>query len=204
MIEINILIRFLAKDPDLHVDLWQAEGERTALAMAEEHNRLHSGRWGKLEIDESTIGERRATIAAARRRAVAAGVPGAERGSALVPSTVQQLEVIDENAASEVYTLGYRPMSWEVHSGAQALQNGTFEERNDASVSYSEAATAEDMAGPRALCLTTFASTLELVAMHLGLAIESQAREIRCSFVPDEIPPEQRFEALQADMEDGG
>ena len=36
-------------------------------------------------------------------------------------------------------------------------------------VSYSEEASADDLVGARALSLTTFASTLELVAMNLGL-----------------------------------
>jgi hypothetical protein len=38
MIEINTLIRFLHKDPDLHLELWEAEGNRNAVSIVEEHN----------------------------------------------------------------------------------------------------------------------------------------------------------------------
>src|SRR5436190_21567481 len=37
MVEINILMRFLAKNPELHLQLWNAEGDRNVLAIVEEH-----------------------------------------------------------------------------------------------------------------------------------------------------------------------
>jgi len=150
LIDINILIRFLAKSPKLYVELWQAEGERNSLAIIEEHNRLHAERWGRIPDDPSDE-ERRNTIRDARKLAIEAGLPGAEKRSPLLPSTPEQLKLIDERAASEAYTLGYRPMSWEVHSGAPSFLNGLFEPRNDGSVSYTEESTSEDLVGVRAL-----------------------------------------------------
>jgi hypothetical protein len=192
LIEINILIRFLAKNPKLHVELWQAEGERNSLAIIEEHNRLHAERWGRIP-DDPADEERRETVKAARKLAIEAELPGAEKRSALLPSTPGQLELIDERAASEAYTLGYRPMSWDVHSGAPSFLNGLFEPRNDGSVSYTEESTAEELVGVRAFGMTTFASTLELVGIHTALAIAEDAREIRLKYVPDEIPENQRL-----------
>lgn len=193
LIDTNILIRFLAKSPELHVELWQAEGERNALAIIGEHNRLHAGRWGRIPDDPSDE-ERRKTVRDARKLAIEAGLPGADKRSALLPSTPEQLKLIDEPAASEAYTLGYRPMSWDVHSGTPSFLNGLFETRNDGSVSYTEESTAEDLAGVRALGITTFASTLELVGMHVVLAITADARRIRSEYAPDEIPEDQRLD----------
>lgn len=197
MVEINILIRFLAKNPKLHTELWQAEGERNALAMIEEHNRLHSERWGSVPISENDLAERHATVKAARKLALDAGVPWAN-GSSLMPTTAQQLETVDEPAAREAYTVAYRPMSWEVHAGTPSFFVGLFEQRNDGSVSYTENASAADLIGVRALSLTTFASTLELVWMHLGLTVETQAREIRRSYVPDTPGPSERLDRNSA------
>lgn len=197
MVEINILIRFLATNPKLHTELWQAEGERNALAMIEEHNRLHSGRWGGVPINDDELEERRATVRETRKQALDAGLPWA-KGSSLMPTTVQQLETINEPAAREAYTLAYRPMSWQVHAGSPSFLAGLFEQRNDGSVSYSEAASATDLIGARALSLTTFASTLELVAMNLGLPIETRAREIRRSYVPDTLAPSERLDGASA------
>jgi len=42
--------------------------------------------------------------------------------------------------------------------------------------------------------MTTFASTLELVGMHVGLATAEDARRIRSEYVPDEIPEDQRLD----------
>jgi Family of unknown function (DUF5677) len=193
LIESNILIRFLAKNPKLHVELWQAEGERNSLAIIEEHNRLHAERWGRIPDDPSDE-ERRETVRTARKLAIEAGLPRAEKRTALLPSTSEQLKLIDERAANEAYTLGYRPMSWEVHSGAPSFLNGLFEPRKDGSVSYTEESTAADLVGVRALGMTTFASTLELVGMHVGFPIADDARRIRSEYVPDEIPEDQRFD----------
>jgi hypothetical protein len=199
MVEINILIRFLAKDRKLHTELWQAEGERNALAMIEEHNRLHSERWGNVPISSNDLDERRTKVRTARKLALDADLPWA-KGSSLMPTTSQQLEIIDEPAAREAYTTAYRPMSWEVHTGTPSFLSGLFEKRNDGSVSYTETASATDLIGPRALSLTTFASTLELVGMHLGLPVEVSAREIRRSYVPDTPAPSERLDAIAAEQ----
>ncbi len=43
--------------------------------------------------------------------------------------------MINERAASEAYTLAYRPASFEIHAGAPSFMEGSFEQRNDGRVS---------------------------------------------------------------------
>jgi hypothetical protein len=118
----------------------------------------------------------------------------------VLPNVAKQLLTISEPAASEAYTFGYRPMSWETHTNARALLGGAFEQRNDGTVSYSDAADKSDLIGVRALSLTTFASTLELVSIILGLsAVEESARAILRSFVPEQVPADEKFDAVTDD-----
>lgn len=195
MIEINILVRFLAADPDLHLELWEAEGDRNTVAIIEEMDK-HAERWGRPNIPAVTLRERRARVSAARQRARDAEVAGVGRRGAVMPSTAQQLDTIGEPAASEAYTFAYRPMAWDIHTNARTFLAGTFEEKNDGTVSYTDAGEG-NRHGARALALATFASTLELVAHHLGLSIEGDAHAILLAWAPKEIPESQRLDALE-------
>lgn len=85
-------------------------------------------------------------------------------------------------------------MSWETHTNPRAFLSGEFVERNDGTVSYSDASERADLIGVRALSLTTFTSTLELVSIVLALPIEESARAILRSFVPEQIPEHQRLD----------
>jgi hypothetical protein len=141
-------------------------------------------------ISDDELNERRATVKRARQEAIDAGLPWIKDRGPLLPTTAQQLRIIDESAASEAYTLAYRPMSWEVHAGAPSFSSGLFEQRNNGRVSYTESASVADLVGARALSLTTFASTLELV----GMQVETEAREIRCAYVPETLLPSERLD----------
>ncbi len=81
MVEINVLMRFLTKNPELHVELWNAEGERNVLAMVEEHdaNEALRARWGQSPLTAEERAERRDSVAAAGRQAQAAGVVGRQK-----------------------------------------------------------------------------------------------------------------------------
>ncbi len=185
MLEINTLVRFLRKEPDLHTELWEAEGERTALALVDEHKRLHEAGWGPRELTRDAVEEKKVRVAEARRKALAAKVPGVSAGSgSVLPSIAHQLKVIDEPAASEAYTWGYRPTGWDTHSGARAFVFGDWIERNDGTMSYHETKAPEDQLGSRALAVTCFGSTLELAAIVLPLPIESEARAIVVEYTP--------------------
>jgi hypothetical protein len=184
MIEINTLIRFLNKDPDLHLELWEAEGDRNAASIIEEHNELHTERWSPMPVMDGVLDEKRERVRNARAKALAARTAGVGKKGPVMPSMAKQLMTIAEPAASEAYTFGYRPMSWETHTNPRVFLSGAFVERNDGTVSYSDATEREDLIGVRALSLTTFASTLELVAIILALPIEESARAVLRSFVP--------------------
>jgi hypothetical protein len=145
LIEINTLIRFLHKDPALHLELWEAEGDRTVVSIVEEHRAKHTERWGLMPFDEDVLEEKRQRVRDARAKALAAGLVGVGEKGPVLPNMAKQLLTIAEPAASEAYTFGYRPMSWETHTNARALLSGAFEQRNDGTVSYSDAADSSEL-----------------------------------------------------------
>ncbi len=161
MVEINILMRFLTKNPKLHLELWNAEGERNVLAMVEEHDRNEAlrARWGESPLTPEERASRRETVAAARERAKAAGVAGVGRSGPVLPGTKSQLAAINEPGTDEAYTLAYRSLSPDTHAGARAFLRGQLE-RHDGTASYRDDVIADDLLPARALALTTFASTL--------------------------------------------
>jgi hypothetical protein len=183
LVEINLLVRFLRKDPSLHTELWQAEGDRNSVVMAEEVRRSPQlrERLGEDPLSDEELDRRRASVDAARALGVAAGLP-VKRG-AVLPSTAAQLAVIDEPAARAAYAFAYRLTSWDVHAGPRAFLVGSFEIRKDGSVSYEERPTPESLLPGRALAIGTFASTIELIAAEFRLGIEEDARDIRLAIM---------------------
>ena len=177
-VEINTLIRFLAKNPELHIELCEAEGDRNVVSIVEEHRLRHSEYWPPPPLSEEHLEASRRRVAEARARARAAGIAGVGPKGPVLPSIEKQLAVINEPAASEAYTFAYRPMTWEVHTNPRTFLRGHFEERNDGSVSYRDQDDRVGALGARSLSLTTFASTLELAAIHLGLPIEEDVRRV--------------------------
>ncbi|MHB8234315.1 MAG: DUF5677 domain-containing protein [Solirubrobacteraceae bacterium] len=185
MVEINVLIRFLNLSPDLHTELWEAEGERNAMTIVDEVKASEhlSARWAVLgEWDTSAFDARRANVELIRAKALKADVPGVRKKGNVLPTTSQQLRAVDEHAAYESYTLVYRPLSWDVHGGARSLLDARFIEGRDGLVTFVEDTTPS--VGARALAISTFASTLKLCGYHLGLGIEDDAAEVLESFVP--------------------
>jgi Family of unknown function (DUF5677) len=184
MVEINVLIRFLTKSPELHTELWEMEGERNAITIAHEFTSspAMSERWEAYAFDMAAFDERKTAVEEARKRAIEAKIPGIKETGPVLPSISQQLLLIDEPAADEAYTLGYRALSWDVHGGARAMLAGRFREHRDGTVSYTEDRDATDP--PRALAISTFASTLKLCGFHLELGIEQEAEDVLRTFVP--------------------
>lgn len=77
MLEINTLVRFLRKDPELHTELWQAEGDRNTVTMVEEIRSSPHLRatLGAEPLDGAEFEARRAKVDEARKRARGAGLP---------------------------------------------------------------------------------------------------------------------------------
>jgi hypothetical protein len=186
MLEINTLVRFLRKNPDLHTELWQAEGDRNTVAMVEEIRSSPElrARLGEEPLDDAELEARRAKVDESRRRAHEAGLPG----GGVLPSVRGQLQVINEAAADIAYTTAYRTASWDIHAGPRAFLVGTFTTHNDRTVSYEEKLSPEQLLPTRALAVGIVASTVELIASELHLAIEHEAYEIVRTVT--EIPPD--------------
>jgi hypothetical protein len=124
MIDINILVRFLRRDPFLHTALWTVEAERSTVTMHEEvmgSPELRE-RLGEDPLPAEEAEARAADVAAIRAVGVAAGLP--IKNGSLVPSLPAQLKVIDEPAANSAYAFGFRIGSWDVHTGARSFVVG--------------------------------------------------------------------------------
>jgi hypothetical protein len=187
MLEINALVRFLRKNPALHVELWQAEGDRNTVTMNDEIREWPSlqERIGTHVLDDEELEERRAKVHEARKLAGEAGLPD---GSAVLPSIRGQLKVIDEESAWVMYITAYRTASWDVHVGPRTFLIGTFSEHKDGTVSYAEPLSAEQLLPTRALVLGIVASTVVLITGELRLAgVEQEASDIITTVM--EIPP---------------
>jgi hypothetical protein len=196
--ELNVCVRFLRKDPDLHTELWYAEGDRDVLAIVTEQraSRTMRKRWGPAKLSPEALSQREEHVRKARARALEAKIPGIEeKKGQVLPGIAQQVQMLKDPAASEAYTLAYRLQSGDIHSGARSVQGGPRELRNDATVSLRDEIEGEGL-GIRVLAACMFASTLELLAAELKLPGEEEARQIRRTFVPDTIPDEQRLDTL--------
>jgi hypothetical protein len=196
MVEINLLVRFLRKNPELHTELWHAEGARNTRTIVEEQlaSPTMTERWGKLPVDEEELAALNEQVRKARKAGLDAGVVGVGESGAVLPSAVKQLETIKEAAANEAYTLAYRLQSWDIHNGPGTVQAGTWLQHNGGTVSYRDDPDVP-LLGLRVFAVSVFASILELLASELPLTIAAQAHEVRRTFVPDVIPPDQRFDA---------
>lgn len=193
MVEMNILLRFLARNPVLHVELWHAESDRTVLTIHDEYERdvdmrRRWGEQGPLSPQERETLEEH--VRRARTLAVQEGVPGvsAKRGPVL-PSVVHQLDLLNDPGAREAYTLAYRSLSSDVHAGAWAFRRGAkIEVLDQGFVRYAEVVAAEDLLAARTLATTTFASTLALVSSMLDLHIEDAVNEVKHRYAPPDAP----------------
>jgi hypothetical protein len=186
IVEINILLRFLARDPDLHTELWQAEAERNTITTIQElHADEHlAERWSLAPLPPEALDDRKLIVAEARAKGREAKVPGVTKNGTVMPGTYQQRKLLKEHAADEAYIMAYRILSWDMHVSPRTFQIGSYEPRNDGSVSYSEEIPPADSVAERALAVAMMASMLKLVGTGLGLPIVEEADDIQRTFVP--------------------
>lgn len=112
LVELTILLPWLAKEPDLHMRLWVAEGEYQMLklmlgAPANAGSMLAAGIAERASPDMVAKAEN--SIAAARASAMAAGVRGVGQRGSLIPDLAQMVDVIDTAAAREAYGVTFSP-----------------------------------------------------------------------------------------------
>jgi hypothetical protein len=186
--EINLMLRYLREDPDLHTKLWDAAGELQMLKLI---NELEADRelaaktsWPGLPADVRR--QREEEIEAARAAGLAAGAKGVseERGGQLLPSMHTIGRDLGDASTKEAYTLAYRSLSQFIHTSSRAFDDGAFEEVSHGMVTFSELADPEHaIRRHRALNATTFASTLTLLSEPLGLDVLEPAARVSDLFV---------------------
>jgi hypothetical protein len=197
MVEINLLLRFLGQDPELHTELWIAEGQRQIAAFLDDYARdaFLQKRWGPAPMENEALKEQyRAGVRESRKKALDKGVPAVGKTGPVLPSVREIAKTSGDPGAREAYILAYRIMSADVHVGTWAFRGGAFIERQGGLASYSEPRDPTDFHGARTLVMTTFASTLCIVSVVLGLNIHERADEIKRAFVPAEAPIVERIE----------
>jgi hypothetical protein len=196
MVEINLLLRFLGRDPELHVELWYAEGERQRVALLDEYAKdealHHRHRPLPDDLDEQLEGLRQ-IVRDARAKARTAGVIGVGETGRVFPSIDAIAKNTDDVAAREAYTLAYRALGTNVHVGPRSFRVEGFKGHVGGLASYSDHWTAEELRPARTLVLTTFASTLCIVSVALGLDVHERADEIKQRFMVEEPPIAERI-----------
>ena len=190
MVEVNITIRFLNTNPELHTELWQAEGDRSAAAIGDELGSSEElmERWKELlpAPDDKMIAKLREGVEAVRDKAHAAGVTRAPKSGPVMPSLAKMVEILDEREAREAYTLAVRELNWHVHAGARTVLQERFVKRDEHSATHLP----PPDYGRRALALgiSVLASTLKMCAYRLGFDEESgEAEAIRLTLVPRDL-----------------
>lgn len=177
LVEMTILLPWLAKEPILHPRLWVAEADRQILKMLRaaptSAGPVLAAGLARVATPER-IAEFEQTIAEARAAAIAAAVTGVGRGGPLVPTLAEMVKVVDTPAAREAYAVAYNFLSGFTHSGARALPvhvtpDGVF--IDDASPG--------DPSGDRTMAAVAYSMILEVVSETAGLGIEDEVRAVR-------------------------
>lgn len=177
LVELTILLPWLALNPDLHPRLWLAEATRQISKLLQKAP-THAGprmAAGLADLGtEEQIAELEQAVAVARTAALAAAVPGVGRGGSLIPNLDEMVKTIDTPEAREAYGIAYSYLSGFTHSGALALgmsftSDGVLLEDGPP----------ENAVGDRALGAVAYAMILELVSESATLGIEGEARELR-------------------------
>jgi hypothetical protein len=177
LVELTILLPWLALDRDLHPRLWLAEAQRQILKLLQKAP-THAGPYlaaGLAEVGTlERIAELELAVSDARAAAITANVAGVGRGGSLVPNLEVMVKVIDTQAAREAYGIVYNYLSGFTHSGALTLGMSVSTE----GVSL-EDGPPDNTLGDRALGAVAYAMALELVSEVVGLGIEGDVRVLR-------------------------
>jgi len=187
LVEMTILLPWLAKDPDLHPRLWVAEAERQILKMLQNAptHASPSLAAGLTEVSTSErIAEFEQTVAGARTAAIAAGVTGVGRRGSLVPSLADMVKVVDTPAARDAYGIAYNYLSGFAHSGARALGMSV----TSGGVLLDDGPPGDTLPD-RALGAVAHAMILEIVSEIAKLGIEGDVRALRTRMLATTAAP---------------
>lgn len=180
-VEINLTLRFLKKNPELHTDLWIAEGERETLKLVRELERDRElvSKVGEPEFPSGWHEDIERFVDEVRAKALAAGVKGVAPSGPVMPSTWSIAFEHGDLATREAYTLAYRSLGHDVHGSARAFQKGRFLRCEDGGVRFEELTDGDDILSSRALSAATFASSLCIISDPLELDVLEPASLIK-------------------------
>lgn len=177
LVELTILLPWLATNPEVHLRLWAAEGERQIRKLLR-NAPTHAGPRLAAALAEQATPERLAALDAAvnEARAIARsnGVRGVGTAGSLLPSIEKMVEVVGTPAAREAYGIAYNMLSSFTHTGARGL--GV---RFEADGVLLDDGAPDNPVGDRTLAAIAFAITLMYASEHIGLGIESRVAELR-------------------------
>lgn len=196
LVEMNMVLRFLRKNPELHTEMWLAEGDRQALALlrdVDEH-KLHPPGFGHEEIPGEVAAHMQAGISEARSKAQAAQIIGISSTGRIFPSTRGIVQWLDDRDVWGGYVFGYRALSWNVHGSRHAFGVGESVLEVGDRVSYSDYVTTLDLLMARALAITVFSSALCIVSEELGLGIEGESNRINRFIAKAKLVPSEEGE----------
>ncbi len=182
-IEINLTLRFLAKNPDLHTEMWIAEGERQVSALVREIDadpEMLRKAGGEGLISAEWHEDKTAFVAAVRAKALSADVSGVDKKGSVMPSMWSIAYDHGDQASKEAYTMAYRSLSPAIHTSARSFQHGDFVSIGNGRVAYHELTDPDrEIRRHRALNATTFASTLCVLSEPLQLGTFEHADAIK-------------------------
>ena len=174
---INLTLRFITANPELHAELWAAEAERQSLALLREFGQDGDlvARHGAVDLDAPWVTEREEYIAATRERALAEEVPGITKRGAIMPSMKTIAEGLNDPGAREAYRLAYRSLSNDVHAAARAFTSDHFLD-GTSGITFADVPASR---GERALNASIFASTISILSGPFDLEAAEEADTIR-------------------------
>lgn len=176
LVEMTILLPWLAKNPDVHLALWGAEGERQILKLLRD-GPTNAGTQLAAGLAQRATPERLAAIeravAEARSRGRAANTIGLRPNGSLLPSLPEMVRAVNTPAAREAYTISYNFLSDFTHSGSRSLAEGVM-----AGGIFNDGPS-QDSRGDRALAAVSYAMVLEVASQAASLGIEDDARRLR-------------------------
>ena len=183
-VEINLTLRFLTSNPELHTELWLAEGEHEAqkLVRAIESDPSLAAMAGDVTVDEAWHRDKEQFVERARAAGLAARVKGVSKvpGKSVMPSMYEIAHSHGDEATRAAYSFAYRGLSPGVHSSSRAFDLGDFETAAEGRLSFNELLdTTHQVRRHRALNASTFASTLCVLSEPLEIDVLESAGMIR-------------------------
>jgi hypothetical protein len=186
--EINLVVRFLVAKPDVHVELWDNEGEREHLrwidAIERDQELAHKMNWPG--VDQRWKQDRRDEIEEARKLGRAAGVKCVSKveGERVMPNMREIADIHGDLTTRQAYAAAYQPLSNLVHASSRSFVQGAFYDEGDGSVTFEELIDVEgQVRSHRALNASIFASTLTVLSAPLALDILDTTARVRDSLV---------------------